>query len=151
MSHQSSRRSAKTELARGFALLTAVTAIFVAGCQGRSGPQLAEVRGAVKLDNKPLSNALVEFTPDEGSASFGVTNQAGEYVLRYTRRKPGAALGRHSVRITAWKDNLPPKTKPPVIPVCYNEETVLEAVIVDGDNQFDFPLESKQPKKVARR
>ncbi|MEO2042571.1 MAG: hypothetical protein ABGW79_11955, partial [Pirellulales bacterium] len=39
-----------------------------------TGAPLGTVTGTVLLDGRPLSNATVEFTPYEGSASYGITN-----------------------------------------------------------------------------
>lgn len=75
-------------------------------------PNLAPVSGTVTLDGKPLAGAEVQFWPrSEGgqqsiyvTTSFGVTDDQGKYLLKYTEidSQPimGAVVGKHTVRIS---------------------------------------------------
>ncbi len=52
------------------------------------------------IDGLPLEGAIVEFRPDKGQPSTGVTDAQGMYELRFTDGRMGAVIGRHTVRIT---------------------------------------------------
>ena len=124
------------------AVVAAATVLFVSGCGG--GPSLGEVSGKVTLDGQPLAGALVEFQPSEGRGSIGSTDAQGVYKLSYTEDSQGAALGKHTVRITMANDDEDQK-KPGAgtIPARYNSKSELSADVKSGSNEFNFDLESK--------
>jgi hypothetical protein len=73
----------------------------LAGCSG-SEPTLAEVKGQLKMNGKPLKNVKVEFQPDpdkgtRGTGSTGVTDEQGNFTLKYSETKTGAIVGHHRV------------------------------------------------------
>ncbi|MEO1993011.1 MAG: carboxypeptidase-like regulatory domain-containing protein [Pirellulales bacterium] len=127
----------------------------VLGCASLSGcskqasdlPDIAPVTGTVTMDGSPLENASVVFTAQGGATAFGSTDSSGNYELSYIRDLKGAGVGKNVVRITTNLEAPPdPRWKDP-IPKLYNEETTLEADVLDGkDNVFDFALESKPSK-----
>lgn len=99
------------------------------------------------MDGSPLANARVTFTPKDGRPSYGITDDKGQYKLRYIRDVMGAEVGQHSVSITTEHEappaTAPPKEEPPEkIPPRYNQATTLSANVEEGSNQFNFDLES---------
>ena len=65
---------------------------------------MGQVTGVVKLDDKPLPDASVQFTPTEGKGltSYGKTDNNGAYYMMATRTENGAAVGKNKVRITTY-------------------------------------------------
>jgi hypothetical protein len=76
-----------------------LTACGAAGCS--SGPKLAEVKGTVRLNGKPLHDVMVEFNPDAGTGvrSTGTTDENGRYTLICDDLRPGAIVGLHRVAL----------------------------------------------------
>jgi len=114
--------------------------LLVAGCGGGTRPELGTVRGTVTLDQRPLPEAIVVFTPDGGGRqSMGVTDESGRYTLRYIRNVPGAKVGTHQVAITMAEG----ARYTGAIPKRYNAETKLVARVNPGENTHDFGLTSQ--------
>jgi hypothetical protein len=113
-----------------------VLALTVLGC-GRSGvPEIGTVEGTVTLDGKPLPGAIVMFQPQgKGRASFGQTDEQGEYYLVYVDDVEGALPGKHTVTISTYPEKVPAR---------YNKKTELVRDVVVGSNTFDFPLKSSE-------
>lgn len=124
------------------------------GC-GESGPPLGEVTGAVKLDGKPLPEALVQFQPRKGPPSFAVTDSRGTYRLRFTTDFYGAAPGAHAVRITTARSFSKPGGEEVEVaeklPPIYHARSQVVREVKLGGNQFDFELQSKPAPQTARR
>jgi hypothetical protein len=111
------------------------------GCFRSDWPRLASVHGRVTLDGKPVSGATVVYAPAAGGRqSSGVTNEQGEYVLKYIRENAGGAVGMNSVRISKQKTHDP---RSETLPLKYNRDTTLTAEVKPGTNEIDFPLASK--------
>lgn len=135
------RRKKSTEFVAVF------VAVCLAGC-GRS--DLATVTGTVTLDDQPLENAIVEFSPTtegQGAPSYGRTDASGNFTLQYTRDQAGAELGEHRVSITTEssgdQDAVPPvPASPERVPARYNWASELRETVVAGDNTFTFQLTS---------
>ncbi len=77
------------------------------GC-GEPELPLAAVEGIVTLDNKPLANVEVQFSPDpdqkcEGPRSTGVTDENGHFKLQCDDQREGAVLGKHRVTVRDLK------------------------------------------------
>jgi hypothetical protein len=116
---------------------------------GCGSGNIGTVSGTVTLDAKPLAGAVVRFQPDAGqSPSSGITDESGQYSLRYTREIEGAEIGDHTVRITTQSlgnpDADPPR--PPVperVPAKYNSNSELKAKVEAGSNTINFPLEGE--------
>ena len=75
----------------------------LAGCSDK--PQLAEVKGRVTMNGKPLGNVRVDFHPDpdkgtRGQGSSGTTDADGNFTLTFGEGKPGAIVGSHRVILT---------------------------------------------------
>jgi hypothetical protein len=77
-------------------------ALLVLGC---GGSRFAPVSGTVKMDGKPLANAVVMFQPIEGGGkpgpgSTGPTDEKGEYHLKVIGvGSSGAVVGLHKVMV----------------------------------------------------
>lgn len=135
-------------LARGKAgvLQAGVLLLGISGCGGESLP-LQSVTGEVRLDDQPLAGALVEFSPLEGAPSYGETDDAGRYRLRFSRDRPGALIGEHRVRIqtgrTVSDDQGQETVLPERLPARYHRETELTATVNRDTKSIDFDLKSK--------
>lgn len=135
-----------------------VATLLMAGCsQAPSDVKLARVRGVVTIDGVPAANVRVEFNPAPDlaprtgkavkppSGSVGMTNDKGEYDLRYDANRYGAAIGLH--RITARTLPAPdPEDRPAPperIPVSYNDASGQTYEVKAGDNKYDLSIQSQ--------
>lgn len=137
--------------------------LFCIGCGGGSDyvvPELMEVSGTVTLNDEPLTNASVIFTPQPGTSgtgAIGVTDSSGKYTLKHKSDKPGIESGKYYVTFSKWAmpDGSPiPDGKTAadveakdIIPKKYRDVTELgpkniAEVKAKGDT-FDFQLKSK--------
>ena len=108
---------------------------------------LGKVVGMVLLDGNPVSAATVEFTPAEGSTSYGITNSKGRYALQYLPDRPGAVTGHHTVRITTYdwrttKDGNKIEV-PERLPLRYNQDSTLRVDVTSGSQTLDWELTSQ--------
>ena len=125
--------------ARAQTCLILFALLVISGCGGTS---THPVTGVVTLDGAPLQGAHVIFYPIEGGRtnSIDVTDAAGAYDLTYTSTKTGAMIGDYKILILKPKG---PEEKE-TLPAKYNTDSILTAkVTADGDNIFNFDLESK--------
>jgi hypothetical protein len=118
--------------------------VFSGGC-GSDG--LVTVTGTVTLDEEPLEDAFIEFTPQVqgGSMSYGRTDASGHYEMMFSLNKMGAMPGENIVRITTADvgDEGAGNTRERV-PARYNQNSELRVEVVDGkSNSFDFELTSE--------
>jgi hypothetical protein len=121
---------------------------FMLGCSGDKGPELGTVSGTVRFAGAPLPKASVNFIPENGRPSFGLTDDSGVYELKYTNDKPGAAVGKHTVRISTYRppdENEGIPAVPESIPAIYNQSTELTADVKSGKNTIDFDLLNNSP------
>ena len=120
-----------------------ILALFLTGC-GSDGPERGVVTGRVTLNGEPLENADIEFQPDEGSPSYGMTDGKGWYDLMYTRDKRGAMVGEHTVRITTSTTDTDVRGNdvaiPQRVPPKYNAQSELLREVKPGRNKFNFEL-----------
>jgi hypothetical protein len=108
----------------------------------------AKVTGTITLDGKPVADAIVTFTPEDGSRiSQAQTHDNGWYELRFSAQLKGAAVGKHRVRIQTGDMEVGVGTDAPVsqerIPTRYNVETELTATLKSGKNTVNFELTSE--------
>lgn len=134
------------------ALVTVMLASMV-GC-GPDGPQVVKVSGTVTHAGKPVSGLLVNFSPERGRASSGITDKDGHYTLNYERGRPGAVVGRHKVWFKAQAANPKEeaelaqgvmKLRPEVLAILAkygDEQSTPLAMDVKQDNQvIDLPVD----------
>ncbi|QDT31740.1 carboxypeptidase-like regulatory domain-containing protein [Thalassoglobus polymorphus] len=130
-----------TRFSHQLCILSLSTICFVlAGCGGSDHPPLGTVTGKVTLNGTPIEGALVEFTPETGRPSSGVTDKEGNYSLQYLQGVKGAAVGTHTVQITSKRDSSGGEgdeqvieARPESIPQAYNDESTLEVEVkADG-------------------
>ncbi|MCA9450129.1 MAG: carboxypeptidase regulatory-like domain-containing protein [Candidatus Omnitrophica bacterium] len=109
---------------------------------------MGKVTGTVTLNNKPLPNVTVIFTPKEGGGnSYALTDQEGKYTLKYTSGKlDGALVGVHSVAIrdegegAAAGEEALPGGESRVPPKYAPEKSTLEKTVESGEQVIDLPL-----------
>ena len=116
---------------------------------GGGNPNLADVRGVITLDGKPLPNAFVLYMPvEKGATSFGKTDANGNYRMRFSDTESGGAfIGVNRVSIGTGDiaaDNS--GSIPELVPSIYNTQTTLVADVQPGRNTFDFDLQSNDAK-----
>lgn len=122
------------------------TVLLTAGCGGTDGPDLGYVEGTVKMDGKPVPNAVLTFQPENARPSYGRTNEEGWYELVYTDEKLGATVGTHQVRITTGEEgdeDSGVEGQKERIPAKYNVNSELTREVEPADNVIDFDLESE--------
>jgi hypothetical protein len=143
----------RPQLKLGLAVLAIIIGLLFAGKTAAwllftpSEISLGKVSGTVLLDGKPVSGATVEFTPDEGSTSYGITNTEGDYTLQFLPDRPGAVTGHHSVRITTydWRTTEDGQKFEVLerVPVRYNRESTLTANVTSGSQTLNWELRSQ--------
>jgi len=132
--------------------------VMTAGCNSfPATPPLGQVKGKVTLDGSPAPNIAVVFEPADGRSSTGMTDKDGNYTLDFDTSHKGAMIGMHKVRMTknidadpaalaasggAPQPGSPPQGPPRPFPARYNDQTILEADVKAGDNEFNFELTS---------
>jgi hypothetical protein len=136
-------------------LVVAVLGLFI-GC-GPGGPELGRVTGKVTLDGKPVPNAMITYYPQfAGSTSYGVTDQDGNYKMKYTDSDEGAMVGKFHVGIQTkrmTREDMPDGMKPEEfnklassfveLPKKYKNKEAIEVEVKRGSNTIDLTLESK--------
>jgi hypothetical protein len=80
-------------------VLIAVALLLAAS--GCGDARLAKVTGKLTYKGQPVPSTYVTFSPDDGSRpSRGLTDDYGQFALRFTHRDQGAILGHHKVYLT---------------------------------------------------
>jgi hypothetical protein len=102
------------------------------------------------MDGKPLANATVVFTPENGRPAGARTDADGNYVLNFTEGRRGAIPGPNTVQITTVRDaekdengkTLVPESKEK-IPLEYNAASKLTFTVEpQKKNVANFDLKS---------
>jgi len=83
----------KTLLPRSVPLLL----VALAGCS--EGPKVVPVSGTLTYKGHPITNAFVDFLPEDGRPSWGETDPEGRFKLNYDRKRDGALVGKHRVSV----------------------------------------------------
>lgn len=74
--------------------------VSLAGCGSEAGPEMGQVTGTITKGGAPLVGANLEFYPEgDGGASYGTSDEQGNFTLRYSTGKPGAMVGNHKVTV----------------------------------------------------
>jgi hypothetical protein len=98
---------------RAISAAAGVLAVSLVGC-GSSA--YVPVSGVVTLNGKAVKNCVVQFqpmatadNPNPGRGSSGKTDENGRFTLKCDDGRPGAAIGKHRIRILAGTDPIPPE------------------------------------------
>ena len=134
--------------------LAATVSLWIVGCD-HAGPALGRVRGSVSVDGRPLENAVVEFQPEKGRPSRGITDRSGRYDLSFTRERRGALIGRHVVRIATQTEGTTPNGRSDnlshLAPPKSGKTWQLTTEVKPGNNRLDFELDADPAATGARR
>lgn len=122
----------------------------IIGCGSSDGPAIADVTGTILHKGAPVSGAVIEFFPENGRPSMGITNEKGKYVLYYNVGETGAKIGLHTIMLTggqaalpstANKSSSPSGNKIPGPPAGQSSLELAKGFEVKaGTNTFDFDL-----------
>lgn len=74
---------------------------FSSGCGSGGDLPTAKAGGVVTIDDQPLANAHVIFTPSTGRAATGQTASDGSFTLSTYGSGDGAIVGHHHVTVVA--------------------------------------------------
>lgn len=77
-------------------LALAFLSLCAPGC-GSSGPRIVKVTGTVTRGGKPVEKLVLNFEPEHGRPSWGVTDKDGRYTLNYEPGRDGAITGTHKI------------------------------------------------------
>ncbi len=81
--------------------LSTTVLAFVPGCASRD-PDLVPVEGAVTMDQRPVAELIVTFTPlgsTGGSGALGATDREGNFSLTNVRGGEGAYAGQYRISV----------------------------------------------------
>lgn len=133
---------------RVLVLLAIIIETFV-GCERTARSVSAE--GKVTLDNKPLANATVMFTPTKanGPGPFvGTTDNEGRFALQQAETsRPGAVPGEYCVLIATVKsdpNSEATQQKKEVVPNEYRSGAKRYEVPSDGTKEANFDMRSRR-------
>ncbi|TWT55635.1 hypothetical protein KOR42_27620 [Thalassoglobus neptunius] len=138
---------------RGLIIPVACSVFLTAvGCGGGDLPNMGYVSGTVKMDGKPLENAVITFQPEHARPSYGRTDAEGYYELVYTGDNKGATVGTHQVKISCTE--LPESSGEEggyensgrgkeIVPAKYNALTELTFDVEPGSNEANFDITSE--------
>lgn len=166
-------RSSRTFILRSefyVSLASGLLAMSAIGCGGGAvGPERAAVEGVVTLDGQKLVAGVVKFIPTATGKNVGpavlATVKDGAFQLS---RSEGPVIGKHRIEIEstghygfeiddeqAYAKSFQEKKGPPLppnpVPEIYNSKSTLTAEVnADGENKFEFPLQSASHTKSAR-
>jgi hypothetical protein len=118
-----------------------------AGCRSEA---LVPVEGKVQLNNKPLAEATVLFSPTRanGAGPFaGTTDREGRFVLGPVgNEKAGAAPGTYIVMITTAKPDPNAPDGPPLqkelVPAAFNDGSKRYEISASGDKEVIFDIKA---------
>ncbi len=126
-----------------------------------SGPALSEVHGKVMSAGKPVAGVSVEYQPldSKTASSVGYTDQDGNFRLRFTRDRYGAAPGQHQVKLYIDPESgsdTPPQFR---LPDKYSKKSEIKVNVpgLESEHIFDVELEplnrnaNRRTKQVAIR
>lgn len=134
-------------------IISLFVVLLMTGCGGSDAPELGSVSGLVTLDGKPLADAQIRFQPTSGRSSEAVTDENGNYTLRYTAEENGALPGEHQVFITTATEGkaMPAEGndegewvegREELLPEKYHAKSELKETVTAGNNTINFELTS---------
>ncbi len=139
----------KVWLGSGLVWVACVAAV---GCSNQ--PQVAPVRGFVKMDGKPLPGGRIMFAPiasgedkNVGQSAFGQIQQDGSFVLMTYEEGDGALVGSHHPTVMENRQEDDPNSPHPTLPgpkigVVSMTHLTLE-VVAGEDNVFTIEMDSR--------
>lgn len=81
-----------------YACLTLLS--LVIGCSSGEKPiKLHRVAGSLTVAGKPAANIIIHFEPAKGRPSTGITDDKGNFEMRYEKDRAGVLPGEHKVWI----------------------------------------------------
>jgi hypothetical protein len=83
----------------------AFASAYLAGC-GSTGPTVVDVTGTATRDGKPVPHLFLNFLPDQGRPSWGMTDERGRFTLSHDEKRNGAVVGTHTVWVQ-WRPKDP--------------------------------------------
>lgn len=122
-----------------FAVVSSASVLMALGC---SDLHIGQVSGTVTLDGEPLAEANIEFAPQSGAPSYGVTDSKGQYVLSYSPQVKGAEVGTHTVRISTYyvEARANGVKRPERVPASFNASSDVTREVKRGRQVFDFDI-----------
>ena len=125
--------------------------LFLAGCKSDA---LVPVEGTVKLNDKPLADATVVFSPSRanGPGPFvGKTDSAGHFSLGpVDKERAGVAPATYMVLITTVKPDPKNPDAPPLqkemVPTAFNDGSKRFDVPSGGTKEANFDIKSSSAK-----
>jgi hypothetical protein len=131
-----------------------VTMSALVGCGSEFA--IVPVSGTVTLDDEPLADASVVFTPKKGGpSSFGRTDKFGKFSLAsIATNEVGALVSNHKVAVTLSADeefdtaqDVAAVDANRTIPRRYNSATILEIEITKETSAANFALTSEPDER----
>lgn len=140
--------------------------VAMAGCSNTSQPNyaglgLVEISGTIRLDGNPIANAEIRFeTVEDGTYSYGHSDDSGHYKLMFDSRKSGIIPGKKRVMILSKRKSESQSIKLEVdegqdpemvpennldvgtVPACYGLQSTIEVEIKSSESSLDFDLKS---------
>ena len=117
--------------------------LLTAGCTRNSG--LAPISGRVTLEDKPVANMIVNFTPlgeTAGNGALGCTNDEGRFTLLDARGEAGTYVGEYKVSLyPALNRNKP--VDPALDVISFPSKSGLPAIYLDPNQT---PLRATVPQ-----
>jgi hypothetical protein len=120
--------------ARTFAPLALLILTLLSGC---GSARMGRVKGRVTFNGKPVSQAMLTFSPaagesvkEPGKPATGISDEEGNYDLSTFRNHDGALVGKHNVTVTLDDTN-------PARCARFQELTL---DVAPGDNKLDIDL-----------
>jgi hypothetical protein len=72
--------------------------VLLVAASGCGGSDLVQVNGRLTYKGQPVPSTLVTFWPEDRSRpSHGLTDDNGDFTLKYSRTQPGVGRGQHTV------------------------------------------------------
>lgn len=131
----------------GLTLSYCTALMFAVGCSPtpEDQPEVGLVKGMVSLDGEAVPGATVDFAPESGRPSSGITDSEGRFELAYNPTTKGAKIGKHTVRISTHRyiENADGTTteQKEIVPEKYNVNSTLSVEVKPGENDFPFSLD----------
>jgi hypothetical protein len=131
---------------RSFLLLLVL--LVLSGC-GSDGPEVMKVSGTVTREGKGIDKLVVNFWPENGRPSWGLTDTEGHYTLKYDKDRDGAVPGKHKVWVQVKPTS--PKEEADMANGLWQRHPQIISIIEKYGNQKTSPLivEIKENNQVV--